>query len=139
MISLDDRRMLSQVSLRRLITRRFCKAVSFTESEFDSRALTELQRVADVIDSRMESIGADAVDYQEGVLIIEFPKGTFVLNKHTASRQIWYSSPVSSPAYFEPLTSSGKRWWSVRLQVSLSGMFSLDIYKLTGKRIDIEE
>ena len=129
--------MLSRLFTRQSLTRRFCKPVSFTESEFDANALRELQRIADVIDQQADFIGAEAVDYQEGVLVIEFTKGTFVLNKHTASKQIWYSSPVSPPGYFEPLTDAGKRWWSLRLRVCLRDKLSEDIQTLTGRSLDL--
>jgi frataxin-like iron-binding protein CyaY len=131
--------MISRISTLPTLARRFCKSVSLTESDFDSRAVRELQRVGDVLDSRLDSIGAESVDYQEGVLVIEFPKGTFVLNKHTASRQIWYSSPVSPPAYFEPVTDSGKRWWSIRLNTTLSHKLSQDISILSGQNVDLGE
>ena len=36
----------------------------------------------------------------DGVLMISAPNGEYVLNKHFVTKQIWYSSPVSSLKYF---------------------------------------
>ena len=84
----------------------------------------------------MDRLGAEAVDLHDGVLSIEFPNGTFVINKHGASKQIWYSSPVSPPAYFEGLTDSGKSWWSIKLQTGIRDKLAVDVEKLTGKKLD---
>lgn len=118
--------------------RLFCSAAKLGESEFDSLALGELQHLADLVDTSSDSIDAENVEIHEGVLTIEFPKGTFVLNKHGASKQIWYSSPVSPPAYFEPLTDTGKKWWSLRLQMNLRDKLSSDILRLTGHRVELK-
>ena len=116
--------------------RRFCSAVEVSESAFESAAYTELQHIADSADSQIDNLGAEAVEIHEGVLSIEFPRGTFVINKHGASKQIWYSSPVSQPAYFDAMTDSGKKWWSIRLQMDLRTKLAKDINTLTGKRIE---
>ena len=118
--------------------RLFCSAVSLNESEFDSLAVRELQTVAEIVDANADYLDAENIDIHEGVLTIEFPKGTFVLNKHGASKQIWYSSPVSPPAYFEPLTDTGKKWWSLRLQMSLRDKLDTDIERLTGHRLKLD-
>ena len=41
------------------------------------------------------------VDYLDGILKITIEKkGQFVINKHSSSQKIWYSSPVSGAKYF---------------------------------------
>lgn len=108
------------------------------ESEFERRSIRELVSISELIESQMESVGAESVDLHEGVLSLEFPKGTFVLNKHCASRQIWYSSPVSQPAYFDALNREGKSWWSERLQADLRDTLGKDIQSLTGKKVSLK-
>lgn len=46
----------------------------------------------------MEEIEAELTD--DGVLSITAKNGEYVINKHFATKQIWYSSPVSSLKYF---------------------------------------
>lgn len=106
------------------------------ESQFEEAAVRELSEIADTIEGKAEEIGADAVDFHEGVLTIEFPKGTFVINKHLASRQIWFSSPVSPPAYFDLYRENGTLWWSSRLESTLRSKLNLDIHSLTGSKLD---
>jgi frataxin-like iron-binding protein CyaY len=105
------------------------------ESEFEARSLQELHSIGELIESQTDSIDFESIDFHEGVLSIEFQNGTFVLNKHGASKQIWYSSPVSAPAYFEALTTSGKTWWSIKLQMDLRRKLRKDVFTLTGKEL----
>jgi frataxin-like iron-binding protein CyaY len=124
--------------LTRQIRRLFCSPVRLDESLFESLALRELQTIADSLDSRFDALGCEAVDLHEGVLSVEFPGGTFVINKHSASGQIWYSSPVSPPRYFEAETDAGRKWWSIRGGESLREKFSQDLRKLLNKKIELD-
>lgn len=125
--------------VRRIVLGRpFCSVVKLSPSEFDSMALHELNEIAERVDSHDSRISPENVELHEGVLTIEFPSGTFVLNKHGASGQIWYSSPVSRPAYFEPLTDSGKKWWSLSLNMTLRLKLQSDIERLIGEKIDLD-
>lgn len=95
---------------------------------FESLAVRELASIADAMDAKIDALGGDSVDLHDGVLTIDFPSGTFVINKHFASKQIWYSSPVSPPAYFEP-----ERWWSEKLGLTLRQKLEKDVAALTGE------
>ena len=115
--------------------RSFC---AMSESKFESLANTELETIADLVDSQIcDNDDVDgSVELHEGVLTIDFlapAKGTFVVNKHTASRQIWYSSPVSQPAYFD--ADSG--WYSKRLGMVLRSKLALDVEKLVRIRLEL--
>ena len=123
-------------SLPRYTTRRFCSPLQVSETVFESAAHDELQSIGDRADSHLEFLGADSVEVHDGVLSIEFPRGVFVINKHAASRQIWYSSPVSQPAYFDAFMDSGRKWWSTRLKTDLRTKLAEDIHTLTGKRLE---
>lgn len=53
------------------------------------------------------------VELESGVLTITLPnKKQYVINKHTPSRQIWVSSPVSGAGYFELVNN---QWQPKRL------------------------
>lgn len=100
---------------------------------FDSLAEKELHKISELVEERAEKIDLDSLEFNEGVVTIAFTSGVFVLNKHSASRQIWYSSPVSSPAYFELLGGNGTPWWSSRVGMTLREKLKADILKLTGQ------
>jgi frataxin len=52
-----------------------------------------------LIDTLEEGLGDD-VERQGGVLTIEADEGTWVINKHAPTRQIWLSSPKSGARHF---------------------------------------
>ena len=118
-----------------LFTRPQFRTFSITPPSFESAAMAELHAIAEAVDSQIDAVGAEAVEFHEGVLSVEFPNGTFVLNKHAASGQIWYSSPVSAPAYFDRRPTG---WISSKLGLSLRDKFSNDILTLTGHRVGLE-
>lgn len=97
--------------------------------QFESAATKELSVIAESLDFQMEAIDAESVELHDGVLQVDFENGTFVVNKHSASGQIWYSSPISPPAYFDP--GEDDKWISKKLGQSLREKFSSDILKLT--------
>lgn len=51
------------------------------------------------------------VEYADGILnIIVFKTGqTYVINKHSASQKIWFSSPLSGASYFS-YDEGSKKW-----------------------------
>jgi frataxin-like iron-binding protein CyaY len=71
---------------------------STTASEFEHE-LHDLMECLQLLleSSRFESSNLD-LNLADGVLSVASPvHGTWVLNKHTPTRQIWLSSPVSGP------------------------------------------
>jgi frataxin len=81
------------------------------ESEYHNVADESLEDIQDAVEMALEDndIGADQpledqpeVVYASGVLTMGFPPhGTWVLNKQTPNRQIWWSSPISGPKRYE--------------------------------------
>ncbi|KAL6076607.1 ferroxidase [Balamuthia mandrillaris] len=54
------------------------------------------------------------MEYADGVLTIRLgDKGTYVLNKQTPNRQIWFSSPLSGPKRFDFMPST-QQWLDAR-------------------------
>lgn len=86
-----------------------------------------LEHVFDCIeDANLEIL--EELDLKDGVLTIQFGEpinGSFVLNRHYIHKQIWYSSPVSGPHYFE--FDSEPRWTSSRTGKSLYEQLQDDI------------
>jgi frataxin-like iron-binding protein CyaY len=69
--------------------------------EFDAAHHHFLDALQSLLESpRFESLNLD-VALSDGVLSVASPNhGTWVLNKHGPTRQLWLSSPVSGPAKF---------------------------------------
>eukprot|EP00922_Rhytidocystis_sp_ex-Travisia-forbesii_P009318 GHVS01013582.1.p1 GENE.GHVS01013582.1~~GHVS01013582.1.p1 ORF type:complete len:172 (-),score=28.25 GHVS01013582.1:397-912(-) len=75
----------------------------------------------------------EELELKDGVLRIEFISGTssplaFVLNKHYITQQIWYSSPVSGPYYFD--FPSG--WRSAKTGRTVFETLTEDVKKVCG-------
>lgn len=66
------------------------------QNNFEEIAEDELFRIFEILekDDNLE------VNFSEGVLTIIAPNGEYAINKHLATKQIWFSSPVSSLKYF---------------------------------------
>jgi frataxin len=67
-----------------------------------------------------EGVGADA-ELQGGILTIEGEDGTWIVNKHAPTRQIWLSSPQSGARHF---AWDGKAWTDTRGKGELLGVLS---------------
>lgn len=78
--------------------------VRFFESEraYHPVADATLESIQDALDEYCEEIPTAEVTLASGVLTIQLPPhGTWVINKQTPNRQIWWSSPLSGPKRFE--------------------------------------
>jgi CyaY protein len=73
--------------------------MSVNESNFESKALKAIEYIADTIEERDEDYLFD-VDFLSEILKLTTPKGEYVINKHSAAKQIWLASPISGPYHF---------------------------------------
>jgi frataxin len=81
------------------------------ESFYHEVANQQMQKLLDLAEGLEESHNLEA-EYEAGVLTITLPNTRqYVINRHTPSRQIWVSSPVSGAGYYE---FSGSSWLSKR-------------------------
>ena len=61
-----------------------------------------------LLDALEEAVGAEAdAERQGGVLTIDGDDGTWVVNKHAPTRQIWLSSPKSGARHYAFEASQG--------------------------------
>lgn len=75
-----------------------------TESEFHTIADETLEGIQDAVDETLEDEGIPdfEVTFASGVLTLVFPPhGTWVINKQTPNKQLWWSSPISGPRRYE--------------------------------------
>ncbi|CAB1102317.1 unnamed protein product [Ectocarpus sp. CCAP 1310/34] len=91
-------------------------STTMSEQEFHSVADEALEEIHDAVEEALEEGFEDDFDctMSQGVLnIIVGDRGTWVLNKQSPNRQIWWSSPISGPMRFEYHEES-KRWLNTR-------------------------
>jgi frataxin len=76
------------------------------------------------------------ITISQGVLTINlgpaFQNKTWVINKQTPNRQIWWSSPISGPRRFEFDTTSQRWLFTKDKQVELSESLRKEVEKVTG-------
>ncbi len=84
--------------------------MQISESQFETLALDLLEEISEeaLIVIQNKGIEDDCdLDCHDGILSLETPKGTLVVNKHRPSQQIWLSSPICGAKYFN-LHKSGR-------------------------------
>lgn len=67
-----------------------------------------LHRIAETIENH-DTEGKIDVDLNDGILTLVTDHGIFVINKQSAAKEIWLSSPISGPYHFAP---QGGNWHS---------------------------
>lgn len=65
------------------------------------------ENLADSLLGALESALGDDAERQGGVLTVEGDEGTWVVNKHAPTRQIWLSSPKSGARHYAFDAGSG--------------------------------
>lgn len=89
------------------------------------------ETLADSLLVTLEETLGDHVDaeLQGGILTVEGEAGTWIVNKHAPTRQIWLSSPVSGARHyaFDPATG---RWQDTRSNG--------DLLETLGGELDVE-
>jgi len=95
------------------------------QSQFETLAGETLDALFEALD---EGAGDDAeVEFEGGILTIELADGgQYVINRHSANKQIWVSSPKSGAWHFERREDA---WVSTRgderLDALLGGEFGI--------------
>jgi len=100
---------------------------STSDSAFESLA----DRLLAVLE---EEIGdhADA-ELQGGILTVEGDEGTWIVNKHAPTRQVWLSSPKSGARHYAYDAPSGQ-WKDTRGGVDLLAVLAAELgVALTGR------
>jgi CyaY protein len=69
------------------------------DSEFSIRVKNILDNIVDEIE-RQDPGGNIDIDLNGGILTLVTDKGVFVINKQSAVKEIWLSSPISGPYHF---------------------------------------
>jgi frataxin len=80
-----------------------------------------------LLDTLEEGIGAQVdAERQGGVLTIDGDQGTWVVNKHAPTQQIWLSSPTSGARHYAFDAASGQ-WKDTRGGPDLLALLSAEL------------
>mmetsp|Transcript_152224 Transcript_152224/g.386793 ORF Transcript_152224/g.386793 Transcript_152224/m.386793 type:complete len:197 (-) Transcript_152224:70-660(-) len=102
-------------------------AEQIDETQFHDLADAVLTRLHDTLDAA-DLDDVDDISLEDGVFSVKFTEGgAFVINKHFATRQIWYASPISGALYFS--AGSGGCWISEARGETLEQVFTADLVK----------
>src|SRR4051812_26479982 len=68
--------------------------------DFSEKAEQALYHIAETIEKEDKDCLLD-VDFFGDIINITTSQGVFVINKHSAAKEIWLASPVSGPYHFK--------------------------------------
>lgn len=71
------------------------------DAEFAQEAEKIIDKIAETIEEA-DPEGAIDIDLNAGILTLDTEHGIFVINKQSAAKEIWLSSPISGPYHFVP-------------------------------------
>ena len=91
-----------------------------TDTAFETRADALLATLEE------EIAAAEDAELQGGILTVDGDKGTWVVNKHAPTRQIWLSSPLSGARHFAFDAPSGQ-WRDTRGGPDLLSLLSAEL------------
>jgi len=104
--------------------------------EIADEFLEGLEPVLEVLEKYVQDGDFDVV-YSQGVLTVELGEhGSWVLNKQTPNRQIWWSSPISGPKRFK-YNIDTERWVNTRDGNDMLELLKEEIKTITGKELNI--
>ncbi|WP_425363219.1 iron donor protein CyaY [Candidatus Tisiphia endosymbiont of Hybos culiciformis] len=69
------------------------------DTEFAKLAEQTISSIAEIIEAEDKDCLID-IDFQNDILTLTTNQGIFVINKHSAAKEIWLSSPISGPYHF---------------------------------------
>jgi frataxin len=105
-------------------------------ASFDVTATRLLDRFADRLEAALADV-AD-VDYEGGILNVTLNGGgTYVINKHAPTQQVWLSSPQSGAWHFALDADSGA-WRDTRQGHDLVALLAGELETATGVAVALD-
>ncbi|EGX48093.1 hypothetical protein AOL_s00081g89 [Orbilia oligospora ATCC 24927] len=84
----------------------------------------------DEIFTKLEELAEDDkgldVEFSAGVLTLDTPNGTYVINKQPPNKQIWLSSPISGPKRYDWIEEE-RKWVYSRDKSTLSSLLAEEV------------
>lgn len=106
------------------------------EATFHTLANSLLNRIESAVSVLEEEVEGFDISNAMGVLTLKLgSKGTYVINKQTPNRQVWWSSPLSGPRRYDWDAASGQ-WRNTRDGHELLAALQQELEKLTGETLE---
>ena len=101
---------------------------------FHQMADATLMHLHDQLEQAFEDGDLEDLALYDGILTIELNSGkTLIINKHTASGQIWLASPISGGLHFD--LDSEVHEWKLRSGESIKDILHKELLSLADIRI----
>lgn len=97
-------------------------------TEFSKLAEQTIALIADIIETEDKDCLID-VDFHGDILNLTTASGIFVINKHSAAKEIWLSSPISGPYHFAYISGTWQSKNSINLIEILERELQIDFSK----------
>ena len=118
---------------------RFSSQPSLSEFEFHHAADATLGSIESSVTLLEDVVDGFDISFAMGVLTIQLgSKGTYVLNKQTPNKQLWWSSPVTGPRRYA-WEEEGKRWVNTRDGHELLGALESELQGLLGRDVKLKK
>lgn len=95
------------------------------DQDFTKIAEQKIEEIFLLIEDKDDNNIVEA-DFLGDVLSIKTKLGEFVINKHSASKQIWLASPISGPSHF----SYKKNKWLNSKNINLDELLTAEFEQL---------
>ncbi|XP_068208050.1 frataxin, mitochondrial-like [Palaemon carinicauda] len=119
-------------------TKQFCNSVTLDDITFEHVSEETLESLTEFLDELVETeecpIDADVL-YSTGVLTLNLGEvGTYVINKQSPNKQIWFSSPFSGPKRYD---FNNGTWVYKHDGICLHDCLSDELSKIFKRNIDM--
>jgi frataxin len=108
------------------------EASNVSEAEFEDISAAALSSLESTIDKISAKLNPEEVSCTYGVLTLDLGKrGTWVINKQTPNKQIWWSSPLSGPRRFAYDSKDGKWHWTRDYKITLGELLAKELSQVS--------
>ena len=97
---------------------------------FSHEAEKTISYIADEVE-KQDPEGIIDIDFTVDMLNLSTPKGEYVINKHSAAREIWVASPISGPYHFFNLNGL----WITKNNIELMDLLSSELSQFTELKL----
>ena len=111
---------------------------NISEVDFEELSAELLGTLETALDKASGKLNPEEIVCAYGVLTLDLGKrGTWVINKQTPNKQMWWSSPISGPRRFAYDTKDKKWHWTLDHSVTLGELLSKEL-KQTSPGLDLD-
>ncbi|EPS44125.1 hypothetical protein H072_1854 [Dactylellina haptotyla CBS 200.50] len=102
------------------------ESTPLSEDRYHEIADETLDSILVELEELVENTKGFDVEFSAGVLTLDTPEGTYVINKQPPNKQIWLSSPINGPKRYDWVEEQ-REWVYMRDGTSLRGLLKEEI------------